>query len=196
MKIKRLNTNDNIFINGPFLIHPEIYKDKRGYFYELWNQIEFNKRVGKEITFIQDNISLSKKGVLRGLHYQINPKPQGKLVSCRQGAIYDVAIDLRKNSSTFGMYCNVYLSGDNKCQFWIPTGFAHGFLALENETEVHYKVQGIRDINLERSIKWNDSNLAIYWPLIENGINEITLSDKDANAASFSEIIESGDYFN
>ena len=196
MKIKSLNTENKKFIHGPFLIYPEIYQDKRGYFYELWNQKEFNKKVGNEIRFIQDNISLSKKGVLRGLHYQINPNPQGKLVSCRKGAIYDVAVDLRKKSSTFGMHCYAYLTGENKSQFWIPTGFAHGFLAIENDTEVQYKVQGLRDINCERSIKWDDSQLAIDWPILKNGINEITLSDKDANASSFYEIIESGDFFN
>ena len=196
MKIKELYTKDNKLINGPFLIYPEIYQDKRGYFYELWNQTEFDKKIGNEIKFIQDNISLSKKGVLRGLHYQNNPNPQGKLVCCRRGAIYDVAIDLRKNSITFGMYCFAYLTGENKHQFWIPNGFAHGFLAIENDTEVQYKVQGLRVINYERSIKWDDSQLAINWPLLENGINEITLSDRDAKAPSFSEIIESGDYFN
>jgi dTDP-4-dehydrorhamnose 3,5-epimerase len=196
LKIKRINPIHKKFKNGPFLIYPDIFEDQRGYFYEMWNQKEFNEIIGNEIIFCQDNISFSKKGVLRGLHYQINPKPQGKLVSCRRGAIYDVAIDLRKKSSTFGMHCFAYLTEQNKYQFWIPAGFAHGFLAIAKDTEVQYKVQGPRDINCERSIKWDDSQLAIDWPLKENGINEIILSDKDANASSFSEIIESGDYFN
>ncbi len=177
MQFKKLKTINNKNIEGPLLITPKIFEDKRGYFYELWNQSEFNKLIDDEILFLQDNVSLSKKGVVRGLHYQLNPYAQSKLITCRKGAIFDVAVDLRKQSSTFGSYCYAYLNEENKKQFWIPEGFAHGFISLNENTEVQYKVKGMRNISLERSIKWNDPDLDINWPVSEERIIAQTINE-------------------
>lgn len=195
MKANKLKTLNNQIIEGPLLITPNLFTDERGYFYELYNISILEEIVGEEINFVQDNISSSRRGVIRGLHYQINPNPQSKLVFCRKGSIFDVAIDLRKNSKTFGLYCHTYLNEKNKNLFWIPKGFAHGFIALEENTEVQYKVQGLRVIDCERSIIWNDPDLSIKWPILNNKINQIILSEKDRNSPSFKAIIKSGDYF-
>ena len=195
MKFQNLKTNKNTTINGPLLLKPTIYEDNRGYFYESWNQSAFNKALDKDIIFIQDNISISRKGVVRGLHFQINPKPQGKLITCRKGSIFDVAVDLRESSNTFGYYCSAYLDEENKDQLWIPNGFAHGFMSLSDNTEVQYKVQGSWDTNCERSIKWDDPDLCIDWPIIINKIDKIILSRKDSIAPSFKSILKSGDFF-
>lgn len=196
MQFKKLKSTNNKIIEGPLLITPKIFEDNRGYFYELWNQSEFNKLVNDEILFLQDNVSLSKKGVVRGLHYQINPYAQSKLITCRKGSIFDVAVDLREKSSTFGSYCYAYLNEENKKQFWIPFGFAHGFISLTDNTEVQYKVKGMRNVNFERSIKWDDPDLDINWPISEENINQILLSKKDLFAPNFLEVVESGDIFN
>ena len=196
MKFKKLKTIKNKIVDGPLLLTPNIFEDNRGYFYEYWNQSDFNKVLGNNIYFTQDNISFSCKGVIRGLHYQINPKPQGKLITCRKGSIFDVAVDLRESSSTFGKYIFAYLDEQNKDQLWIPEGFAHGFMALSENTEVQYKVQGSRDANYERSIKWNDSDLNINWPILINRIDKIILSEKDRIAPSFKNILKAGDHFN
>ena len=183
-------------IEGVKIINLNQAKDRRGYFYEFWNKDVFDKLIGKEIIFTQDNISSSSKGVIRGLHYQINPHSQSKLVSCIRGAIYDVAIDLRKSSSTFGKYCFAFLNEENKNQLWIPSGFAHGFIALKNNTEVQYKVSGLRNVECERSIKWDDKDLDIKWPLSEYKIRRVILSDKDSSSQNFRESIKLGDVFN
>ena len=195
MKLKILRAKNTKIIKGPAIITPELFEDKRGYFYELWNQSEFNELIGEKINFIQDNISLSMKGVLRGLHYQLSPNIQSKLITCLKGAIFDVAVDLRKESKTFGHYCCAYLNQENNNQFWIPNGFAHGFLTLVDNTKVHYKVKVLRDIKSERAIKWDDPNIAINWPILENNIDKITLSNKDEIAPNFDYVIKSGDYF-
>ena len=196
MKGTQSRTKTNEIVEGPLLITPEFYKDNRGYFYEFWNKDEFNKLISKEVFFVQDNISFSKKGVLRGLHYQINPYSQSKLISCKKGSIFDVAIDLRKNSNTFGKYCFEYLNEENKNQFWIPSGFAHGFIALSDNTEVHYKVEGLRNVQYERSLKWDDADLDIEWPTLKNKISQVILSDKDSCASSFKEAFKLGEVFN
>ena len=196
MKVQRLSTVKDMLIDGPLLLTPEVYKDERGYFYELWNQRNFNHILDENIIFHQDNISLSKKGVIRGLHYQANPNLQSKLVTCRKGSIFDVAIDLRKDSNTFGKYVSAYLNEHNRYQLWIPSNFAHGFISLEDNTEVQYKVQGFLEISSERSIRWNDPDLKIDWPILKNKINDVILSNKDSNAPSFKDLIKSGDYFN
>ena len=195
MKLKILKAKNTKIIKGPAIITPELFEDKRGYFYELWNQSEFNELIGEKINFIQDNISLSMKGVLRGLHYQLSPNIQSKLITCLKGAIFDVAVDLRRESKTFGLYCCAHLNQENKNQFWIPNGFAHGFLTLVDNTKVHYKVKGLRDIKSERAIKWDDPNIAINWPILENNIDKIILSNKDEIAPNFDYVINSGDYF-
>ena len=139
MKFNTLKTKSGVDINGPLLISPEIISDSRGFFYESWNKKNFDELIGEEITFVQDNHSRSKKGVLRGLHFQTQPDAQGKLVRCIYGEIYDVAVDLRINSKTFGEWTSALLGSRTQKQLWIPEGFAHGFLTLTDFAEVIYK---------------------------------------------------------
>ena len=157
MDVKNLKTSKNKQISGPLIINPIPILDERGYFYESWNQHIFDSIVGKKIRFKQDNISYSKKGVLRGLHYQLEPKSQGKLIRCSIGEIFDVAVDLRRNSPTFKDWASIKLSEKNKVQLWIPNGFAHGFLTLSEHAEVNYKVNNYWSKEHERSIRWNDN---------------------------------------
>ena len=185
-------TKNNIV--GSCLIALDKFEDERGFFIESFNEQKFTKEIGF-YEFVQDNHSKSKQGVLRGLHYQLSPNIQSKLITCLKGAIFDVAVDLRRDSKTFGLYCCAYLNQENKNQFWIPNGFAHGFLTLVDNTKVHYKVRGLRDIKSERAIKWDDPNIAINWPILENNIDKIILSNKDEIAPNFDYVIKSGDYF-
>jgi len=159
------------------IIEPTVYGDERGFFMESWNRNEFNKAVGREVTFVQDNHSRSTRGVLRGLHYQIK-QPQGKLVRCVAGEVFDVAVDIRENSSTFGQWVGVQLSADNKRQFWVPEGFAHGFVVLSDVAEFLYKTTNFYAPEHERCIRWDDPEIAVEWPLI--GFPQ--LSEKDAAA--------------
>ncbi len=176
-------------ISGPLLLVPKIFEDERGYFFESWNQIIWQKILEKHNQpyqpFVQDNQSFSKKGVLRGLHYQINPHSQGKLVRCLTGEIYDVAVDIRCSSSTFGKWVGVHLSSANKNQLWIPSGFAHGFLVLSNSAEVLYKTTDFWNSNSERSLLWNDPSLKIFWP---DSAETIQLSQKDSEARLLADI--------
>ena len=187
MIIKPLKNKDGIIIEGLLLIEPEIFKDSRGFFYENWNQKKFNNIVGKETKFVQDNKSFSSKGVLRGLHYQKNPFSQGKLLSCDFGEIYDVAVDIRKGSPTFGTWASAYLTSKNKNQFWIPCGFAHGFLAITDSVQVSYKTTEYWNKESEITILWNDPNLSIDWPISKFNINT---SHKDSNGTILSKILE------
>ncbi|EMS1065160.1 dTDP-4-dehydrorhamnose 3,5-epimerase [Providencia stuartii] len=164
------------------IIEPKIFEDERGFFFESFNQKQFDEAVGYPVNFVQDNHSKSVKGVLRGLHYQEEPYAQGKLVRCIVGEVFDVAVDIRKSSPTFGKWVGVNLSAENKRQLWIPEGFAHGFLVLSETTEFVYKTTNYYSPNHEGSILWNDQNLSIQWP---GDIHNITLSDKDKIAASF-----------
>ena len=182
MEIKKLTSNKENILDGPLLIEPKLFEDARGFFFESWNKSKFNNMINKDIIFSQDNHSCSKKGVLRGLHYQIPPKPQGKLVRCISGEIYDVAIDLRKRSETFGEWISANLSNSNKLMLWIPIGFAHGFLSLKENSEVIYKASGNYSKRFERSIIWNDPTINIKWPLQSINFHEPILSDKDAKA--------------
>ncbi len=184
MEIKQLTSNKGTILNGPLLIEHKLFEDERGFFFESWNQKTFNNKLCEEIIFSQDNHSLSRKGVIRGLHYQIPPKPQGKLVRCIKGEIFDVVVDIRKGSETFGEWISANLSHDNKLMLWIPIGFAHGFLSLEENSEVIYKANGSYSREFERSIKWNDPTININWPLQIINIKEPILSEKDANAPS------------
>lgn len=161
-------------ITEVLLIKQRIFQDERGFFYESYNQQKFAQETGINANFIQDNHSCSKQNVLRGLHYQIN-KPQGKLIRVIQGKIFDVAVDIRKSSSTFGQWVSYELSSENKFQLWIPPGFAHGFLALSEVAEVVYKTTEYYYPQGERTILWNDPDLAIEWPLSSSPI----LSTKD-----------------
>ncbi len=165
---KRLEIPDII------LIEPKIFKDARGFFMETYKYSEFRKN-GIEYEFVQDNHSKSKKGVLRGLHYQLKPMEQGKLVRCIRGRIWDVAVDIRKGSPWYKKWVAIELSEENKLMLWVPPGFAHGFVALEDNTEVVYKVTKEYAPELDRGIIWNDPDIGIEWP-IENPI----LSEKDS----------------
>lgn len=169
-----------LHIADVLLIEPEIFGDDRGYFFESFNQENFKKVTGKKINFVQDNHSKSIKGVLRGLHYQLPPKAQGKLVRVTQGEVFDVVVDLRQTSVTFGKWIGETLSAENKKQIWIPEGFAHGFLTLSDTAEFLYKTTNFYSLEHERSISWNDPNIGINWPDIN-----IVLSAKDKVASTF-----------
>jgi dTDP-4-dehydrorhamnose 3,5-epimerase len=149
------------------LIEPSVFEDERGFFYESFNQQKFNKEIGENITFVQDNHSKSSKGVLRGLHYQEEPFAQGKLVRVIVGEVFDVAVDVRKDSPTYGQWVAEVLSGENKKQLWIPEGFAHGFLTLSNEAEFLYKTTDFYNKESEKSIHWKNNEFNIDWPKVE-----------------------------
>ena len=178
-----LKTNKNNLLDGVALIKPEIFSDQRGFFYESWNSVNFNKTIARK-NFCQDNHSHSLRGVLRGIHYQLNPFAQGKLIRCTKGVIYDVAIDLRKNSPTYKEWISVLLNETNKHLLWIPEGFGHGFLTLSKVADVQYKVTQRWDKESEKSILWNDPDLKIDWPLNEID-NEPLISEKDSAGLTF-----------
>lgn len=157
------------------ILEPKVFGDERGFFFESFNQCQFEQAIGRQVTFVQDNHSRSTKGVLRGLHYQIQ-QPQGKLVRCSLGEVFDVAVDLRRSSPTFGKWVGEYLSAENKRQMWIPEGFAHGFLVLSEVAEFLYKTTDYYAPEYERCIMWDDATIAISWPLIKNQ----KLSEKDS----------------
>jgi len=167
-------------LNGLFIIEPTVFEDARGYFFESFNQQEFNNQTGLDITFVQDNESLSEKGVLRGLHFQAPPFAQGKLVRVIKGSVLDVAVDIRKNSPTYGQHQTIVLSEKNKRQFYVPAGFAHGFLTLEDNTLFSYKCTNYYNKQSEGGILWDDSTLNIQW-----GINQPKLSEKDVFLTNF-----------
>ncbi|QEK12493.1 dTDP-4-dehydrorhamnose 3,5-epimerase [Crassaminicella thermophila] len=170
-------------IKGLYIIEQNVFEDKRGYFLETYNYKDF-KKAGLNMVFVQDNQSKSKKGVLRGLHFQ-RKYPQGKLVRVIKGEVFDVAVDLRKKSNTFGKWYGCILNEKNKRQFYIPEGFAHGFLVLSSEAEFLYKCSNFYHPEDEYGIIWNDSDININWPL--DYIHEIILSDKDKCWISFKE---------
>lgn len=170
---------ENTPLQDLMLITPNVYQDDRGYFMESYNLQKLEKAI--KVKFVQDNESLSQKDVLRGLHFQVPPFAQAKLVRVIQGSILDVAVDLRKNSVTFGQYFKHIISGENKKQLFIPEGFAHGFLSLENHTILNYKCSNYYHPQSERSIIWNDSDLNIDWQ-----INSPILAKKDQLAEKFS----------
>lgn len=151
-------------IPGLLILEPKVFGDSRGFFVESWNQRTFNAAVGHDVTFVQDNHSRSAKGVLRGLHYQLE-QTQGKLVRVTQGRVFDVAVDVRAGSPTLGQHVAVELSGDNQRQFWIPPGFAHGFLVLSESADFLYKTTDYYHPASDQSLLWNDPALAIAWPL-------------------------------
>ncbi|WP_050504430.1 dTDP-4-dehydrorhamnose 3,5-epimerase [Aeromonas media] len=168
------------------IIEPEIYADERGFFMETWNQRRFETLVtGKKTRFVQDNHSKSKKGILRGLHFQAE-NIQGKLVRVVSGEVFDVAVDIRKDSSTFGHWVGVYLSSSNKRQLWVPEGFAHGFYVTSDEAEFVYKCTNYYNPGAEKSIRWDDDFLQVNWPISEVGP---ILSEKDKNAVLLKELI-------
>lgn len=168
------------------LIEPTVFADERGWFMESFNEQRFHQELTKlglptPRPFVQDNHSCSRKGVLRGLHYQIAPHAQGKLVRVTQGAAFDVAVDIRKDSATFGQWVGAELNSENKHMLWIPEGFAHGFVALEDNTHFLYKTTDYYAKDCERSICWDSNELAICWPILD----DLLISEKDANADQF-----------
>lgn len=168
-------------IEGVFIIEPRLFKDDRGYFFESFSQREFNEKVRK-VNFVQDNESKSSYGVLRGLHFQKPPYAQSKLVRVIKGAVLDVAVDIRKGSPTFGKYVSVELTEDNHRQFFIPRGFAHGFLVKSEEAVFTYKVDNIYAPQAEASIIYNDPALGIDWPIADS---QLVMSEKDRQAGNF-----------
>ena len=168
-------------IKGLYVIEPTVFKDERGYFMETYNQNDFHE-AGLDMVFVQDNQSMSVKGVLRGLHYQ-KQYPQGKLVRAVRGTVFDVAVDLRTGSETYGKWCGVVLSAENKKQFYIPEGFAHGFLVLSDEAEFVYKCTDFYHPGDEGGMAWNDPEIGVEWP-IEEGM-ELIISEKDQKWGGF-----------
>lgn len=166
------------------IIEPTVFGDERGFFFESFNHAKFEEAIGRTITFVQDNHSKSTKGVLRGLHYQRPPNPQGKLVRCVVGEVFDVAVDVRPGSATYGKWVGVNLSAENKRQLWIPEGFAHGFYTLSDVAEFLYKTTNYYAPESDTCIVWNDPSIGIEWPL--NGETP-QLSGKDQQGASFAD---------
>lgn len=170
-----------ILIEGPLVIQPRIFYDARGYFYESYNN-EAYVNAGVDVTFVQDNQSLSQKGAVRGLHFQASPFEQGKLVRVIKGAVYDVIVDIRKNSSTYGEHYGIELNEENFTMFWIPPGFAHGFSTLRDDTVFAYKCTNLYNKESEGGLLWNDSTLAIDW-----NVESPIVSDKDKILPNFND---------
>ncbi len=173
----------NTSIKDVIILEPKVFGDSRGFFMESYNHRAFRAATGTELDFVQDNHSRSGKGVLRGLHYQIR-QPQGKLVRVVSGAVFDVAVDLRRSSPSFGRWVGVELSADNHRQLWVPPGFAHGFLVLSESADFLYKTTDYYAPEHERSIAWDDPSIGIQWPLAQYGIQSPGLSDKDRAGAA------------
>ncbi len=167
------------------IFEPKVFGDNRGFFMESFNQKIFEDAIGRHVEFVQDNHSKSRKDVLRGLHFQKGEHVQGKLVRCAAGEVFDVAVDIRKESKTFGQWVGVYLTAENKRQLWVPEGFAHGFLTISETAEFLYKATNYYAPSAEGCILWNDKDLGIEWPIT----NAPDLSAKDAYAAPFKELI-------
>ena len=191
-------------LSGPLLITPQVFGDDRGFFYESWNERRFRHDLissgvpageAEALQFRQDNHSLSSRGVLRGMHFQLPPHPQGKLVRCSVGAIFDVAVDLRRGSPSYGQWVSAELSAENHQQLWVPVGFAHGFLTLSELAEVQYKASGFWNRDCERSLRWNDPALQIAWPLNRAGVVEPLLAAKDEEAPFLAELQAAGELF-
>jgi len=173
-------------VEGPLLLTPRVFGDDRGFFFESWNQsywiAQLEQFGQQQCSFVQDNHSRSSHGVLRGLHYQLPPHAQGKLVRCVLGEIFDVAVDIRRGSTSFGGWVAANLSAENKQQLWIPAGFAHGFLTISEQAEVLYKTTDFWSKQSEQSIRWDDPTLAIKWPLQLIEGSSAQLSEKDDGA--------------
>ena len=178
--------------NDISLIRPTVFKDERGFFLETYNRNEFAE-VGITEEFVQDNVSHSAKGVIRGLHYQ-SENPQGKLVRVLKGKIFDVVVDIRNNSPTYGHHLGIELSAPDPAMLFVPVGFAHGFLALEDDTEVMYKVTDFYSPRYDAGLRWNDPDLSVPWPLAAYGIVNPVVSSKDALLPSLKDIISPFEY--
>lgn len=178
-------------LEGVLIIETPTFGDERGWFTENFNQQKFAKAVGKDVTFVQDNHSRSARGVLRGIHFQTGDAAQGKLVRATAGEIFDVAVDLRKSSPTFGQWFGITLSAENKKQLWVPAGFGHAFLVTSDMAEVQYKVDAYWLPEHERSLRWDDAEIGIEWPRVTG----ISLSDKDRDAVSLSGLLKAEGLF-
>ena len=165
-------------IEGVLILEPKVFGDARGFFMESYNRRAFTEVTGLDVDFVQDNHSRSRKGVLRGLHYQIR-QPQGKLVRVTSGAVFDVAVDIRRTSPTFGRWVGVELTAENHRQLWVPAGMAHGFVVLSETADFMYKTTDYYAPEHERTIAWNDPGIGIEWPLAAHGIDAPQLSEKD-----------------
>mgnify|MGYP003343494508 CR=1 FL=1 len=185
MELKSLKSNKGKNIEGLYLIQPNLIEDNRGFFMESWNQDRFDLLLGLEVKFVQDNHSQSDKNVLRGLHFQNSPFEQGKLIRCVKGKIYDVAVDIRKESKSFGEWTSIILDDTFHNQLWIPKGFAHGFLTLSHTATVLYKATNYYNKDSERTILWKDKFLSISWPLIDR---EPIISNKDKKGLEFNKL--------
>ena len=177
------------------VIEPEIFMDERGYFFESFNQKDFKKTLGLDINFVQDNQSRSSLGVIRGLHFQIDPFGQGKLVRVLSGEVFDVAVDLRRNSKTFANWVGLFLSDENKKQLWIPPGFGHGFLTLSEEAEVQYKTTNYWNKDYEISLNFSDKELNITLPTEDINPEKIQQSFKDINSKNLEELLKNDKLF-
>ena len=204
MLAETLKSASGDLVKGALLITPQLFEDGRGFFYESWNERRFCTELiaaglpeadAKALKFLQDNHSCSRRGVLRGLHFQLPPEPQGKLVRCTVGRVFDVAVDLRVSSPTFGQWVGAHLSAVNHQQLWVPVGFAHGFLTLSEVAEVQYKASSFWNRDCERSIRWDDPSLAIDWPLQEANTNPPLLASKDAEAPLLNDLEAVGEVF-
>lgn len=190
---------EQLAIDGPLLLTPRVFEDDRGWFAETWNSrtlaAALDLPAEQAPCFVQDNQSRSRRGVLRGLHYQIEPEAQAKLVRCVAGEIFDVAVDLRRSSPSFGAWVGVHLTADNHQQLWVPMGFAHGFLTLSDSADVLYKASAFWSRSCERSLRWDDPSIGIHWPL-ERLLGEAPLlAAKDVVAPLLPEAIAAGDVF-
>ena len=191
-------------MSGPLLITPQVFGDDRGFFYESWNERRFRHDLiaagvpaaeAEGLHFRQDNHSRSSRGVLRGLHYQLPPEPQGKLVRCSVGSIFDVAVDLRRGSPSYGQWVGATLSAENHQQLWVPVGFAHAFFTLSDVAEVQYKASGFWNRDCERSLRWDDPAIAIEWPLQQAGVTAPFLAAKDVEAPDLQTLLAAGEVF-
>ena len=192
MQAEGLTTAKGLAVQGPLLLTPRVFGDERGFFFESWNERQWQQLLtdhGQEpVQMVQENHSRSSRAVLRGLHYQLPPHPQGKLVRCVVGEIVDVMVDIRRSSPTFGQWVGTRLSAANKQQLWLPAGFAHGFLTLSEQAEVLYKTTDFWSQACERAIRWDDPELAIAWPLEALAGAAPQLSEKDRLAPLLAEL--------
>ena len=204
MSVEPLVTTNGELVEGPLLVIPQTFGDDRGFFYESWNQRRFHADLiaagtpsaeVDALQFRQDNHSRSNRGVLRGMHFQLPPEPQGKLVRCSLGAIFDVAVDLRLESPSFGQWVSAELTAENHHQLWVPVGFAHGFLTLSDVAEVQYKASGFWNRSCERSLRWDDPTIAITWPLERVSVETPLLAEKDAFAPLLDALKAGGEVF-
>ena len=195
MKAEVLVAKSGLIVQGPLLLTPEVFSDGRGFFFESWNEKRFTKIINSfgqaSPDFVQDNHSRSGRGVLRGLHFQKSPFSQSKLLRCVRGEIFDVLVDCRLSSETFGQSVAVNLSSENFMQLWVPAGFAHGFLTLSDDAEILYKTTGYWVRESERTLLWNDPSLFIPWPIDA----QPKLSEKDALGSTLRELMENGDLY-